>query len=211
MRRILISINVIYLIAFVLLMQACSDDGIISRKDMVSITRDMYLADQYIDQKPDILAQTDSLLVYPAVLAVYGYTVEDYTNSIRYYLQKDDSYNRILLQAQRQLENTVDDLDALIQQLHDEKIRNGGGDLMEEDMPKPQVWWAIDSVRALPAQELVYDKLLRGVRWFVLQDEKLVKWSLQDSAIVDIPQNPYWWESNLGLKERSYSDYFVRK
>lgn len=206
MQHIVTFIKIICLAACGALLQGCSEEGIIPRKEMVSIVMDMYLADQYIERTPDMQAQTDSLAVYPAVLAFYGYTVDDYTNSLRYYLQKDDSYNRILLQAQRELEATVNELDEVIKRRHEEKLLAA-----EAGMPRVKVWWAIDSVRTIPARELVYDPFLRSVRWLVLQNEKLVKWSMADSAVVDIPQNPYWWRCNLGIENRRFNEYYLRK
>ncbi len=205
MQYILTSIKIVCITVCAALLQGCSEEGIIPRKEMVSIVKEMYLADQYIERTPDIQAQTDSLTVYPAILALYGYTVDDYSNSLRHYLQKDDSYNRILLQAQRELERTVEELDDRIRRELELKIRAEGG------VPKAALWWAIDSVRAVPARELVYDPLLRSVRWLVLPDERLVKWSMQDSAVVDIPGNPYWWGATLGVEKRSFNEFYLRK
>lgn len=209
MQHILTYIKTILICAVMALLQGCSDDGIIPRKDMVSIVRDIYLADQYIQRTPHMLAQTDSLRVYPAVMEKYGYTVEDYENSLRYYLQEGKSYSNILLQAQRDLEYVVEELDIIIQKEHEERLRKAEADVLEEDMPKIEAWWAVDSVRTLPATELVYDPLLRSVRWLVMQREKLDEWSIRDSAIVDIPQNPIWWINNLETGKRNYEDFYL--
>ena len=209
MQHILTYIKTILICAVMALLQGCSDDGIIPRKDMVYIVRDIYLADQYIQRTPHMLAQTDSLRVYSAVMEKYGYTFEDYENSLRYYLQEGKSYSNILLQAQRELEYVVEELDIIIQKEHEERLRKAEADVLEEDMPKIEAWWAVDSVRALPATELVYDPLLRSVRWLVLQREKLDEWSIRDSAIVDIPQNPIWWINNLETGKRNYEDFYL--
>ncbi len=197
MQRIHIFIKTIFPAICLAMLQACSGGPAISVKNMVAIVKEMYLADQYIDQTPYILAQTDTLRVYPAIIEKYGYTVEDYENSLRHYLQKDDTYLKILEKAKEELSDVADELDAQIAEI--ERIRRG-----------PVKWWALDSVKRVAPDELLYDKMLRGLRWLVLPETELVKWRMQDSAIVDIPQNPQWWKNNMEEQQRDFMDFFVR-
>lgn len=197
MQRIHISIKTIFTALCLAMLQACSDGPAISEKNMVGIVKEIYLADQYIDQTPDIMAQTDTLRVYPAIIEKYGYTVEDYENSLRYYLQKDDIYLKILAKAKDELSEVADELDRQIAEI--ERIRRG-----------PVKWWALDSVNRVAPDELLYDKMLRGLRWLVMPEKELVKWRMQDSAIVDMPQNPQWWKNNMEEQRRDFMDFFVR-
>ena len=176
----------------------CAGDEIIGKKTMVAIVKDMFLADQYIEMNPQLRAQTDSLTVYPSIVAKYGYTMDDYSNSLSYYLQKDDSYNQILKKAQKELEERVDIMEVEIERL--QRIRRG-----------PEKWWALDSVRNGSVGELMFEPVMRGVRWIVLPGEKLEKWQLGDSAIVDIPQNAQWWRNNLEIPlEREHFSFFYK-
>lgn len=190
-------IKAVCFFAALLLFQGCSQDGVIDKATMSRIVMEMYLADQYIEGNPQMRAQTDSLAVYPAIMEKYGYTMEEYSNSIRYWLQEDEEYINILKDAQAAMEERVEVLDAQIREI--ELLRRG-----------PQKWWALDSVRAVPAKEFLYDHLLRGVRWLVVPGEELPGWKMNDSAVVDIPQNPQWWGNNMVVPEREHSEFFVR-
>ena len=64
-------------------------------------------------------------------------------------------------------------------------------------------------MKSVQAKDLVYDPLLRGVRWLVLQEEDFEVWTVLDSAVVDIPSNSQWWANNMGAAERSFSTFFV--
>ena len=174
----------------------CGNEGVISKDAMARIVAEMYLADQYIERNPDMRGQTDSLAVYPAVIERNGHTVEEYYASVRHYLQKDDEYNKILKSAMASMEEYVKVLDEEIIRL--EKLRRG-----------PSKWWALDSVRKMNPSELLYNPVMRGVRWMVIPQEKLVKWAMGDSAVVDIPQNPIWWKNTLNAPlDRKFSTYF---
>lgn len=174
----------------------CGKMGIISKGTMSDIVAQMYLADQFVERNPDMRGQTDSLAVYPAVIEMNGHTVDEYRESIRYYLQRDDEYNKILKNAMTLLEEHAKVLDVELRRL--ERFRRG-----------PTKWWALDSVRSMNPSELLYNPVMRGVRWMVIPNEEVVKWAVGDSAIVDIPQNPEWWINNINVPlERRFSKYF---
>ena len=174
----------------------CGKKGVINKRAMADIVAQMYLADQYIEHNPDMRGQTDSMAVYPAVIERNGHTVEEYYASVMYYLQRDDEYSKILKSAMASMEDYVKELDVEIRRL--EKLRRG-----------PSKWWALDSVRNMNSSELLYNPVMRGVRWMVIPQERLVKWAMGDSAIVDIPQNPVWWKNTLNVPmNRRFSTYF---
>lgn len=174
----------------------CGGKGIISKDAMSRIMAQMYLADQYVERNPDMNGQTDSLAVYQAVIERNGHTVEEYYASVKHYLQKDDEYNKILKRAMSSLEERAKVLEVEVKKI--ERFRRG-----------PSKWWALDSVRSMNPSELLYNPVMRGVRWMVIPKEKIEKWAMGDSAVVDIPVNPIWWENTLNAPlNRRFSTYF---
>jgi len=92
-------IKVLGFAVFLVVVQGCSEEGIIGEKDMAVIISEIYLADQALETKPELKMQTDSILVYPAIMERNGYTLEMYEKSMRYYMQEGDSYSNILKAA----------------------------------------------------------------------------------------------------------------
>lgn len=178
---------------------SCSKENVISKNSMAEIVEEMYLADQYIKLNPDLMAQADSMAVYSPIIAKHGYTVEEYENSLRYYLQRTREYQQILEMAKASIEAQVE----VIDEIQRKELAKGRRDFVK--------WWALDSVKAVKHSEFLYDKLLRGVRWLVLSDEIREPWKMCDSAVVDIPQNAEWWKNNMVSKERNFVEYMVRE
>lgn len=186
----------ILVVVLAALFVGCGEKGVIEKDTMADIVAQMYLADQFVESTPDVMGKTDSMSVYPAVIARNGHTVEEYIASVTYYLQKDDEYAGILKKAMASMEDHVAKLDEEIERLA--RLRRG-----------PTKWWALDSVRNMASGELLYNTVMRGVRWMVIPGERLVKWAVGDSAVVDIPQNPQWWKNTLNAPlNRKFSTYF---
>ena len=174
------------------------EDVVIGRKTMSRIISEMYLADQYIDRDPIMEAQADTMFVYRAILEKYGYTIHDYRYSLKYYLQDHDLYSQILKSSRAILDKRHDELELLLAE--ERKIRDF----------RLEKWWGLDSVRRADPAELKYDPLLRGIRWIVIPKENLQSWKTSDSAIVDIPQNPLWWDITANMPKREYKTFIVR-
>ena len=174
------------------------DDVVIGKKTLSRILSEMYLADQYIDRNPVMEAQADTMFVYRAILAKYGYTVDDYRYSLKYYLQDRDTYSQILKSTRHILDKRHDELEKLVV------------DARKLERLRLERWWGLDSTRKIAPAELRYDPLLRGVRWLVIPKEKVQKWKMADSAIVDIPQNPLWWEITANTPKREFRTFIVR-
>ena len=175
------------------------DDVVIGKKTMSKIISDIYLADQYIKHTPKYEAEADTMYVYPAIVEKYGYKIDDYWKSVKYYLQDHDEYSKILKQARAILDKRFDELEALVaKQEGERRIR------LER-------WWGLDSTRKADPLELRHDRLLRSIRWMVIPNEKLVKWSMADSAQVDIPQNPFWWATTANPPQRKFHTFMVKK
>lgn len=186
--------------AVLFLLQGCDDGAAVGKRTMSDIIAEMYLADQYVQQTPSLMVESDSVLLYAAIMAKYGYTLDDYNSSIRYYLQDGDSYGDILRNAYSKLEKRERELEIITQS--EEAAARG---------PRIEKWWAIDSLRSADPSELLYDRLLRSLKWMVLPDERLQEWTILDSAIVDIPQNPQWWANTACPPERAFHTFMVNK
>lgn len=193
MRKIITFFSTICFCAALLVLQGCAKEGIIGERDMARIISGMYLADQYIEKSPQLMAQSDSMMVYPAIVAKYGYTMDDYNRSIEYYLQEGEELQKIHKSAREILQRRADEIEVLL----------GGVITMKR-------WWAPDSIKVTTPQELMYDRYLRGVKW--LTGVKCNNnWSVLDSAIVDIPQHSQWWQNNITPPKREYKSYMVKE
>lgn len=173
-------------------LQGCSESEVIGQKTMAKIISQFFLADQYINSNPEMMAQSDSMLVYPAIVEKFGYTMEDYNNSVEYYLQDGDEYSRIHDAAQQILEKRVEEIDFIF----------SGVIRMKE-------WWALDSIRVTTPKELMYDRYLRSAKWLIGVEYKET-WTILDSAFVDIPQYGDWWQNNITPPNREYKSFMVK-
>ena len=200
MRTILTFIKAVVFGVLVFSLHSCREEGIVSEKVMAAIVADMYLADQVLDVNPHLKLQTDSLLLYPAIMERHGCSVEMYDKSMKYYMLDGERYNDILKAAKVKLAQREKELNTIIKENH-------------YQIKKSQLvqWWAIDSVRSVNPEEFLYDKFLRSVRWFVMMDHMKQPWTLGDSAVVDIPQNPQWWINNVVAPKREYKTIIIRK
>ena len=79
-----------------LMATGCRPSGVISPSDMQFIYYDIFLADQVVTYNANIRSQLDTLSLYGGILEHYGYTPEEFFNSIDYYLVKPAKYRKIL-------------------------------------------------------------------------------------------------------------------
>lgn len=85
---------------------SCHRDGTpIPRSEMSRIYAEMFLLDQRLGSDWKIRNQADTMLVYEAVFAEYGYTVEDYRASQEKYIKDPRRYTKMLKKAVGILEN----------------------------------------------------------------------------------------------------------
>lgn len=175
-------------VPFLLLMLLFAASSCGNKKDIIQedkfalIISEMYLADQFVEQNPDYRGQADTLNLYNTIFKKYGYNREDYMNSVKYYLQKGNTYKKIHRQAREILAQREKEI---LKQL---EIMTG---IVEG-------WWAVDTLETLPIPYLQAEPYLRSVKWILLQNAP-VTWQFTDSALVDIPQNLDWWENNIRL------------
>ncbi len=167
-----------------LLMSCSGNEKIIPQKTMTQIVGEMYLADQYIEERPHLRAQTDSLIVYEAVTQRHGYSFADYRTSVQYYLTKGDALKNIHVKARKQLLKRKEVLSKVMaaQIKANRRIR----------------WWAEDSIGKKHINDLWKEPYLRNLKWLAGY-EAIQTPDLTDTAAFDTPQNMLWWRNNISL------------
>ena len=63
----------------------------------------MFLVRTYVENSSDMESSTDSLSVYGAILDKYGYSPEDFRQTVDYYVSNPDDYARILKDVQARI------------------------------------------------------------------------------------------------------------
>lgn len=71
-------------------------ERVIPREKMAEIYAEMYVLDQWLDENRSLRREADTSLVYAPVLDKYGYTYDDYLNSVNVYMKDPTRYSRIL-------------------------------------------------------------------------------------------------------------------
>ena len=90
---------IVLILALVLvLVPSCRKDSakVIPRSKLAKIYAEMLVTDQWIISTPKIRNIADTSLVYDPILEKYGYTPEDYQQSVMYYLNDPERFSRIL-------------------------------------------------------------------------------------------------------------------
>lgn len=71
-------------------------ERVIPKEKMAEIYAEMYVLDQWLDDNRSLRREADTSLVYAPVLDKYGYTYDDYLNSVDVYMKDPTRYSRIL-------------------------------------------------------------------------------------------------------------------
>lgn len=174
----------------------CSSDQakIIGKSDMSKIIADFYLADQILEEGTEKRMQADTMLVYMPIIEKHGYTLADYKNSVRYYLQKDDSYKKIHIKAKNILSSRSK---ALKKEVDAMRKRDDSNTLI--------YWQARTDVLNTPVNELIMYPYLRGFKWLAMAHTP-IKWNVLDTTVTDSPKNIVWWLNNLSPKPLSFGE-----
>lgn len=72
----------------------------------------MYVLDQWLDDNRSLRREADTSLVYAPVLDKYGYTYDDYLNSVDVYMKDPTRYSRILRRTSEILGSRLTELKA---------------------------------------------------------------------------------------------------
>ncbi len=118
----------IFILSLLLTAISCAPRADIPVKRMIEIYYEIALLDQYVDNYPEMRTQSDSMRVYAPLLDKYGYTEEEFINSIHFYLRDPESFLRIIESVNQKLGEREQYLAGLQQTEDFEEIR-----MMEED------------------------------------------------------------------------------
>lgn len=87
-------------------------DRVIPKEKMAEIYAEMYVLDQWLDDNRSLRREADTSLVYAPVLDKYGYTYDDYLNSVDVYMKDPTRYSRILRRTSEILGSRLTELKA---------------------------------------------------------------------------------------------------
>lgn len=112
MKKILRHTVLVLLAAFCLC--ACDKGGkVIPRKKFARIYAEMFLSDAWLTTAPsEARIKSDTTDFYAPIFEKYGYTLEDYLESVSYYLQDPDRFSRILRKSGLLLQSQMKALEA---------------------------------------------------------------------------------------------------
>lgn len=145
MKNIIISI----LLAFLVLSSCTKEkETIIPRNKLSEILSELYLVDQYMNDKSLNMYTIDTLAIYEAIFNKHGYTYTDYNNSIAHYLYRSDKMVKIYKEARTILEKRRDEVQKEVNRLA-ERVVN---------------WPTIDNVRGKSMKELENYPYLKSLK-----------------------------------------------
>ncbi len=111
MRR--VTAHIVITLAFVLSLVSCGKKTcVIPKEKMAEIYAEMYVMDQWLDDNRSLRREADTSLVYAPVLEKYGYTYDDYLNSVSAYMKDPTRYSRILRRTSEILNGRLSELKA---------------------------------------------------------------------------------------------------
>ena len=103
--------RILLCLALALCLFSCSRGGkVIPAHRMARIYEEIMVLDQWIRLSGTEMRKADTSLVYAPVLARYGYTVEDYYNSVEYYLAEPGEFVDLLQEVHDRLNLHIQDL-----------------------------------------------------------------------------------------------------
>ncbi len=183
--------RILVLAAFVAI--SCSRE-VIDGDDMPKILADMYMTDRAILSNPMSIRGTDSSRVYESLFNKYGYTTEDFTYTLDYYLPRPTKLKIYFTEAKTILEN------------REKQVNDKISAIKHRDLLLAPIRRIIDNPDSLKD----IDSYIRSLRW-MLSPDKHPDWHLfmADSIKTryEMPKLSKWWINNLSIKQNSFLKY----
>ena len=121
---------------------SCSRRGrVIPESDMTSIYMDMFMADQWLTEFSKYTARADTTLFYDPIFKKYGYTFNDFRQSLEYYVDHPDKYMKIMTKASKLLDEMAVPVDAAIERERQYNITKMNAHYKTKDFSSDSVRW----------------------------------------------------------------------
>ncbi len=183
---------------------SCSSrPDIIPQEEMAIAIADFYVADQAIASNYELRRATDSLKVYESILEHYGYTYEQYKNSISYYIQEKGELQNIHVIAKEILEKKEEEMAKII----------------ERENELNREWSKKNEILRIKIDDLIEYPFYRSARW-IIRYPLVYEWRVTDPQMIDLPYNHQWWANNMRMTNKAVwidapnvltRDYFKEK
>ena len=119
-----------------LVLVSCRAEPPIPAAKMAEIYYDIFLTDQYLDLNPEVRTAADSMAVYPALFARYGYTVDEFMEALAYYRARPEQFSSFIQDVKARLRAEADDM---------EQYRRMRDSLDTEEPDAEEIQWDMDS------------------------------------------------------------------
>ena len=98
------SANIALLLILLATLAGCGRRGrVIPEKKLMKLYTEMYLADQWLRDHPDVRKMSDTTLFFDPIFRRHGYTFEDYDRSVHFYLDRPEKYGKLLNKASERI------------------------------------------------------------------------------------------------------------
>jgi hypothetical protein len=88
--------NIAFCLLAALILVSCSKkEDYIPRHDFAVLLADLYMEDGYIESRPELRAQTDSLFIYKPIIESHGYTIDRYYATLNHYISDFDEWTAL--------------------------------------------------------------------------------------------------------------------
>lgn len=143
---------------------SCGDKAPISREDMSRIYADLFLEDQWLDLHPEYRYPSDTLLAYAPVFEKYGYSPEEFSRSMEFYLRDPERYSRMLQESSKILHSRRDELNRTVS--HRNWVRSTFSGIDREFTARQPKFFipvlTADSAGVFMPDTLLWDRLFRS-------------------------------------------------
>ena len=166
-RKIYISALLLFFLCPITCMVSCMREKYIPEETMSDIYYEMYITDQLIRKDRKKKKESDTLLVYEPIFERFGYTSEDYRNSVNHYLLKPEKFEKIFRKTQAKLELRKKQLEDIIAQEEERLIS----------------WNIADSITYYTDESIQSSGYFRAIRMLIFTPDTVKR--LPDSPIYD--------------------------
>ena len=151
------------IVALSIALISCSKEGIIPKNELKAILTEMYESDQVVIGNEDVRAMADTLYVYESIFNKYGYTTEDYFNSLNYYLDDPKEFSKLFSEIWRYFDNQMSLADlAMESETNEFNVQNSpyAKDIKEFwRLPDSDTLTLFSDSLFIKRNELLYDRL----------------------------------------------------